>query len=58
MSKAFRRGVLAGILAPIAFVAGTVYWVYRFTRKVPFPVRRVQEGEVAVRLVDPDAVPA
>ncbi|MBM3187250.1 MAG: hypothetical protein FJZ90_00830 [Chloroflexi bacterium] len=58
MSRSFARGVLTGALAPVAFVAGTVYWIYRFTRKVPFPVRRAQEGELVVGLVDPQEVPA
>lgn len=57
MSSSFRRGAMTGIIAPVVFVAGTVYWIYRFTRKVPFPVRRLGEGELVIGLVDPDQVP-
>ena len=57
MNKAFRQGFMVGVLAPVAFIAGFVYSIYRFTRRVPFPVRRADEGEVVVRLVTPDEVP-
>lgn len=57
MGKSFRSGVLAGILAPLAVLAGAVFWIYRFTGKVPFPVRREQEGELVVGLVPPGDVP-
>ena len=57
MSRGFRRGIAVGFLAPVAFVGGLVYWVYRFTSQVPFPTRRSDDGEVVVKLVDLDQVP-
>ena len=57
MSRGFKRGLATGFLAPVAFVAGVVYWIRRFTGQVPFPVWSAEEGEVVVRLVDPDQVP-
>lgn len=57
MSRGFRRGVATGFLAPVAFVGGLIYWIYRFTSQVPFPMRRADEGEVVIKLVDPDEVP-
>jgi hypothetical protein len=57
MGKSFRSGLLAGVLAPVVVVASAVFWVYRFTGKVPFPVRREQEGELVVGLVNPSEVP-
>ena len=58
MTRAFRRGLFAGLIAPLAFVAALVFWIYRATLKVPFPVRRLEQSEVVIRLVDPDEVPA
>ena len=40
----------------IAFLAATVFWIYRATLRVPFPVRRAESDEVVIRLVDPDEV--
>ena len=56
MNKSFRRGVLAGILAPLAFLAGVVLWIYKATGKVPCPAQRLEEEGVSVRLVAPDRV--
>jgi hypothetical protein len=58
MNRSFKQGVFVGILAPLAFLAGIVYWVFRFTGQIPFPVRRPVEGELAIKLVDPVEVPA
>jgi hypothetical protein len=49
---------MAGVVGPVAFALGTIYWIYRFTRKVPFPVRRMSEGELVIGLVDAHDVPA
>ncbi len=57
MGKSFKQGVLVGIFAPLAFVAGVVIWIYRYTGRIPFATRRTEEGEMAVRLVDPEDVP-
>lgn len=57
MNRSFIRGVLVGLLAPLAFLAALVLWVYRYTGMVPFPSRRSDEGEVAIRLMPPQAVP-
>jgi len=57
MSGSFRRGVFVGILAPFALLAGAVYWIYQKTQKVPFPVHRPDEEELAFKLVDPEEVP-
>jgi len=57
MRRSFSRGVFVGVLAPIAFVAGVVYWVYRYTQKVPFPTRRTDDGDLVLSLVEPEAVP-
>jgi hypothetical protein len=58
MDRSFRRGMLIGILAPLAFLVGILYWIYRYTYKVPFPVSRPAEGELVLKLVYPDEVPA
>ena len=57
MSRSYRQGLLVGVLGPLAFLGGMVYWIYRCTGKLPFPVRRVEEGELVIRLVDPEQVP-
>ena len=57
MSRSFKQGVVMGILGPLVFLGGIVYWVYRYTKRIPFPVRRTEAGEVAVRLVEPEEVP-
>lgn len=57
MARAFKQGVLVGVFAPLAFLAGLVLWVYRYTGMVPFPTRRSEHGEVVIRLVDPGEVP-
>jgi hypothetical protein len=58
MDKPFRRGLVAGILAPLFFLGAILLWIFRATRRVPFPVRRIEQGEVAIRLVSPEQVPA
>lgn len=57
MRKSFRQGMFVGVLAPLAFLAGVVIWIYRFTNKVPFPVQRPAVGELTIRLIDVDEVP-
>lgn len=57
MNRSFRQGVFVGVIGPLAFVAGIIYWVFRATRKVPFPVERPEEGAVVIRLVEPEEVP-
>lgn len=52
MNRPFRRGILAGVLAPLVFLAGVVFWVYQATGKIPCPAQRLEEG-VSVRLVKP-----
>ncbi len=54
MNRPFRRGMLAGILAPLFFLAGIAFWVYQATGKIPCPAQRLEEEGVAVRLVKPD----
>ena len=56
MTRSFIKGMLIGILAPLAFVAAVVYWIYRHTAKVPFPTRRTADGELVVGLVEPGEV--
>jgi len=58
MGRAFRQGVVVGILGPLVFLAALVGWIYRYTRKVPFPVGGPAEGELTIRLVDPQEVPS
>ncbi len=57
MNKSFRQGVFIGVIGPLAFLVGVVYWIFRATRKVPFPVERPEEGAVIIRLVEPEQVP-
>ncbi|MBC7236621.1 MAG: hypothetical protein H5T69_12345 [Chloroflexi bacterium] len=54
----FRNGLIAGLVWPLCFLGGVVVAVYRLTGMVPFPVRRLDEGELVVRLVDPAEVPS
>lgn len=58
MSRSFFKGLIVGLLGPLAFVAGLAYWTYRYTRKVPFPVGRPEEDAVTLKLVYPEEVPA
>lgn len=53
MNRPFRRGVLAGVLAPLFFLAGIVFWVYQATGKIPCPAQRLEEEGVTLRLVEP-----
>jgi hypothetical protein len=48
---------MAGIVTPLLFVGAILVWVFRATHRVPFPVRRIEEGEVVIRLVSPEQVP-
>lgn len=57
MNRSFRQGVLVGLFAPLAFLAGVAYWIFRATRKVPFPVERSGEGALVIRLVEPEEAP-
>ena len=57
MGRAFRQGVAVGILGPLVFLAAVVAWINRYTGRIPFPVNRPAEGEVAIKLVDPEQVP-
>ncbi len=57
MGKACKQGVMVGIFAPLIFLAALVGWVYRYTKKVPFPINRPAEGELVIKLVDPQEVP-
>jgi len=56
MKKAFRQGVVAGLLAPLFFLAALVYSVYRFTQRIPVPVRHENVDEIGLRLVEPEEV--
>ncbi len=56
MHKSFRLGLFAGLVAPFVYLAGVVITIYRITGRVPFPVRRTDENEVAIRLVEPSEV--
>ncbi len=56
-SRPFRNGLVAGMAWPFMIAGGVVAIVYRLTGMVPFPVQRSNEGELAVKLVDPQEVP-
>ena len=56
-SHPFRNGLIAGLAWPFVILGGIVAVVYRLTGMVPFPVQRSSEGELAVKLVDPQEVP-
>ena len=56
MSRSFRQGALVGLLAPLAFLAAFALWIYRFTGRVPFPLRRTAEDELTLGLVEPGEV--
>jgi hypothetical protein len=58
MNKPFRQGMVAGFVAPVAFVAATLYWIYRATGRIPFPARRTTQAELTLRLIEPAEVPA
>ena len=47
-----------GILGPLFFLSGVVLWVYRATRKVPFPLRKTEQGELVLGLIEPEQVPS
>ncbi len=53
----FVKGVLLGLLGPIAFIAGVCYWIHRYTGRVPFPVSRPADGELIFQLVEPKEIP-
>ncbi|HHX64091.1 MAG TPA: hypothetical protein GX702_04285 [Chloroflexi bacterium] len=58
MNSSLKQSILAGMLAPIVFTAGVVFWIYQVTKKVPFPVRRAGENEIVIGLVEPKQVPS
>jgi hypothetical protein len=57
MRSTFRQGVFSGLVGALALLAGVVYWVYRATGRVPFPVSRPAPGELTLKLVAPEEVP-
>lgn len=57
MNRSFMKGLVLGLLGPLAFIAAVVVWVHRFTRKVPFPIAKPAEGELLWKLVSPEEVP-
>ena len=57
MNRSLIKGILLGLLGPLAFIAAIVLWVHRFTGKVPFPVSKPADGELLWRLVPPEQVP-
>jgi hypothetical protein len=57
MNRSLMKGLVLGLLGPLAFIAATVFWVHRFTRKVPFPIAKPAEGELLWKLVAPEEVP-
>jgi hypothetical protein len=58
VNNSLKQTILAGMLAPIVFTAGVVFWIYQITKKVPFPVRRAGENELVIGLIEPEQVPA
>ena len=56
MDKPFRRGLTVGLLGPLAFVVGLLYWVYRSTKKIPFPVSTPADGQLTIGLIEPSEV--
>jgi len=56
MDKPFRKGLVVGLLGPLAFAAGVLYWVYRSTHKIPFPISAPAEGQLVISLVEPSEV--
>ncbi len=57
MRSSFRQGVCTGLVGALAFLGGVVYWIYRATGQVPFPVSRATPGELTIKLVAPEEVP-
>jgi len=58
MSRPFRQGVLAGVFAPIAFIAAFCMWTYRFTGRLPLPVVNEDDEHLTIGLVTPEDAPA
>jgi hypothetical protein len=56
MDRPYRRGLAVGLLGPLAFAAGVLYWVYRYTHKIPFPVSEPGDGQLTIGLVEPSEV--
>lgn len=56
MDKPFRKGLTIGLLGPLAFAVGVIYWVYRATKKIPFPVSTPADGQLVIGLVEPSEV--
>jgi hypothetical protein len=57
MDKTYRRGLMVGLLGPLVFAGGILYWVYRYTHKIPFPVSSPAQGELVIGLVEPSEAP-
>ena len=57
MSRPFRQGVLAGVFAPIAFVAAFCWWTLRFTGRLPMPLVDDDDSALTLKLVAPEQVP-
>lgn len=57
MRNSFRQGVFSGLVGALALLGGVVYWIYRATGQVPFPVGRPGPGELTLKLVTPEEVP-
>jgi hypothetical protein len=57
MNRSFMKGFVLGVIGPLAFIAAVVFWVHRFTRKVPFPITKPADGELLWKLVSPEEVP-
>lgn len=54
MGSSFRRGFIAGLLGPLAFLVALVAWIYRSTGRLPFPVKSEHQGELVIALVPPE----
>lgn len=57
MNRSFMKGLVLGLLGPLALIAAVALWVHRFTGKVPFPVAKPAYGELLWKLVAPEEVP-
>lgn len=52
----FRNGLVAGLAWPLLVILGVAAAVYRLTGMVPFPVRRSSQGELGIKLIDPNHI--
>ncbi len=57
MRNSFRQGVCSWFVGALALLGGAIYWIYRATGQVPFPVQRTAPGELTIKLVAPEEVP-